>query len=336
MLSVAIYAFNAVAPIITLILLGTLARKTGMVSENAFKEINRMNFRFAFSCMCFNNLYKTESFDGFEPAFFVLVMATLLIMTGVGLALTTRVTKVRNRKGVLAQVFFRSNYAVIGLPVAAALAGNEALALASAYQVPTVIYFNFAAVLLLSVYSDNGSGVHFRKVAMSIATNPLVIGLVSGAIVLFIRPHIPVGADGELVFSLKKNLPFVYQIISYLGSMATPLALICLGGRLSAGEFGKYKKELIFANVMRLILVPLGAFTIALLASSAGLVELTPARTAVLVAVFASPIAVSTVAMAQEMGGDDALAGQIVVTTSIFGMVSLFFWIFAVRLMGFL
>ena len=58
MLSVLFYAFNAVAPIMALIAVGYMAKTSGMVSEQSFKEINRMNFRYAFACMCFNNLYK--------------------------------------------------------------------------------------------------------------------------------------------------------------------------------------------------------------------------------------------------------------------------------------
>lgn len=336
MLSVLFYAFNAVAPIMALIAVGYMAKTSGMVSEQSFKEINRMNFRYAFACMCFNNLYKMEGMEGFELSFFLLIMGLVAVATVLGVFFSDRITDVRNRKGVLVQVFFRSNYAVIGLPVAAALAGDEALALASAYQVPTIIYFNLMAVLLLSIYSDNGGEVNIRKVLTGIVTNPLIVGLIFGAAALLVRRYMPVRADGELVFSLKRDLPFVCQIISYLGSMATPLALICLGGRLSLGEFGKYKKELFFANIVRLAAVPFIAFSIAAAASAAGLVDLTPAKSAVLIAVFASPIAVATVAMAQEMGGDDALAGQIVVTTSVLGMGSLFVWIFLARFMGFL
>ena len=45
----------------------------------------------------------------------------------------------------------------------------------------------------------------------------------------------------------------------------------------------------------------------------------------------ASPTAVSSFQMAKEMGGDGDLASQIVVFTSAFSIVTVFFWIFALK-----
>ncbi len=49
---------------------------------------------------------------------------------------------------------------------------------------------------------------------------------------------------------------------------------------------------------------------------------------------FASPVAVSSYAMAKQMGGDEALAGQIVVVTSALCLVTLFLWILVMSRIG--
>ena len=46
-----------------------------------------------------------------------------------------------------------------------------------------------------------------------------------------------------------------------------------------------------------------------------------------LIGIFASPTAVNSFTMVQQMGGDSELAGDIVVTTSAFCMLSFFGWI---------
>ena len=53
-----------------------------------------------------------------------------------------------------------------------------------------------------------------------------------------------------------------------------------------------------------------------------------------LVIVFASPTAVNSYTMAAAYGHDPELAGQQVVMTSIFSMVSVFLWIFLLRTLG--
>ena len=57
---------------------------------------------------------------------------------------------------------------------------------------------------------------------------------------------------------------------------------------------------------------------------------------AVLLTVFGAPIAVSSFTMAQQMGGDHALAGQLVVFSSIFSVVTMFLFIFLLKEMAFL
>ena len=50
-----------------------------------------------------------------------------------------------------------------------------------------------------------------------------------------------------------------------------------------------------------------------------------------LLTVFGAPIAVSSFTMAQQMGGDDKLAGQLVVFSSIFSIGTMFLLIFFLR-----
>jgi predicted permease len=51
---------------------------------------------------------------------------------------------------------------------------------------------------------------------------------------------------------------------------------------------------------------------------------------------FASPSAVSSYTMAQQMDGDGDLAGQIVVFTTAISLITLFFWISGLMLLGFI
>ena len=53
-----------------------------------------------------------------------------------------------------------------------------------------------------------------------------------------------------------------------------------------------------------------------------------------LIAVFGSATAVSSFTMAQQLGGDDELAGDIVVVTSVFCILTLFGWSFLFKSLG--
>ena len=334
MFAVLTYSFNAIAPIIILILIGCLVRRLGILDDAALKKINKFNFRFPFCALMFTNMYAMDLSEGIPWKLGLILLAVLLVLTVLGWIVSGRLTEKRDRRGILIQAMFRSNYAIIGLPLAEFLGGSEAVAVTTIFQLPAVMYFNMAGVICLSLYSSSREPVHFRKTLAEIVKNPLIQGLAAGAAVLVIRRLIPAGPDGQPVFSLQHTLPWLYQAISWLARIATPLALIVLGAQLKLSEAAGFRKELISAVIMRLAAAPLIGFTLIFLADAAGLVRVGPPETAMLIAALASPLSVSSVVMAAEMHADDRLAGQVVVWTSVLGMISLFLLIFILRSAG--
>lgn len=351
------------------------------------RKINKFNFRFNFFALMVVNLYAVESIRQMPVRLGIFILFVLTVLFLFGVVISGFITKERFRRGVLVQAFYRSNYAIIGISVAAALVGDAGSQMASFLQLPTVLFYNFMGVLVLSVYSDyeaqfryygegplaeirettsgdadtmasgpgtsdthaakrsakcentaqkKSPGVDLGMIIKRIMTNPLIQGLMAGSVILLLREVIPHGANGELVFSLRGDLPWLYSAIQSLSKMATPLALVVLGGQLEMQEIGGYKKELAAGILLRLIIAPAIGFALLAAAIHTGFLSVGPVETAVLVAVFASPQAVSSIVMSTEMGGDGHLAGQIVVWSSIFGMVSLFFIILFLRMCGIL
>ena len=323
MISVFSYAFNAIAPILIIVMLGYVLKSRRVLSEEFFKKLNFFAFHYSFPFLMFENLYNIGSFRDLDYKLAVFLVGCIGILTVLGIIITNRTTKVKNRKGVMIQACFRSNFALIGLPLSEGLAGQEGIMLTSSMQAPVVIYYNFFSVLFLVLYSDEGVFT-VRKVLKNIAKNPLIQGLSAGLVALLIREMIPVSADGSLVFSLEGSLPWVYKVISYLSRIATPVALISLGGQFSFSHIKGLRKELTTAVIMRLILAPVVGFSMAFLVGRTGFIRHTPAVISTMIACFGSPLAVSAAPMAAEMGADADLAGQIVVWTSFLSIFSIF------------
>lgn len=357
-------------PIILLILVGAVARRAGFVDAVVLRKINKFNFRFNFFALMIVNLYEVKSIRQMPVRMSLFMLVTLSVLFLLGLFLSGIFTNERFRRGVLIQALFRSNYAIVGIPVAVALVGDEGGQMASFLQFPVVMFYNFMSVLALSIFSDyeaqyrlygegplaesgttaakptenaGGSGtipakpgVDVSKILRGIALNPLIQGLVIGFVLLLLREVVPRGTDGELAFSIKRDIPWLYSSLKSLSGMATPLALVVLGGQLEMKEIRGYKKELVAGVLMRLLGAPLVGFSMLYAAVRMGFLTVGPVEIAVVVAIFGSPLAVASIVMSNEMGGDGHLAGQIVVWTSILGMGTLFFLIFFLRMYGLL
>lgn len=335
MLAIFSYAFNAVSPILILVVIGYLLRENKVFEPDFFKKLNRFAFHYCFPPLMFTNLYKLGSIRDIDLRLAGYLMVSILTITAVSILLSNLVTKVRNRKGVLIQAGFRSNFAVIGLPLVEGLCGAEGASIAAAMQAPTVIYFNLAAVLFLTMYSDDAE-FDFGKVMKNVASNPMIQGLGLGLAALVIREFIPVSADGTLIFSISGTTPWLYTVLNYLGRLGTPLCLIAMGGQFSFGDIGTVQKELTWGVCMRLLLAPAIGFGMAFAARSLGLLAMTPTAVGIMVAAYGSPIATSSAVMAAEMKGDDVLAGQIVVWNCFFSIFTVFILTVGFRYAGLL
>ncbi len=323
MISAFSYAFNAIAPILLLAVMGYTLKKRHLVSEEFFRKMNSFVFHYSFPFLMFENLYNVDGIKDLDFRLAAFLVGSIGLLTILGIIIANYITDRNNRKGVIIQAGFRSNFALIGLPLAEGLAGQEGLLVTSSLQAPIVIYYNFFSVLFLAIYSEDAA-FSVRKVIKNILRNPLIQGLSAGIAALLIREVIPVSADGQLVFSIKNNLPWVYKTISYLARVATPIALVSLGGQFEFSHASGMKKELVTSVFMRLILAPAIGFSLAAIAVRAGFISFTPASVSAMVACFGSPLAVSAVPMAAEMGADSDLAGQIVLWTSLLSMFTIF------------
>jgi predicted permease len=91
------------------------------------------------------------------------------------------------------------------------------------------------------------------------------------------------------------------------------------------------KREILFGTLMRTVIVPvLGIGTAYLLFRS----RFSGAHFAAFIAVFATPVSISSVPMAQEMDGDVTLAGQLVVWTTVMSALSVFLTSFLLKAAG--
>lgn len=329
MIDVLLFALNAVVPILLLILLGYLLRTSGFFDEKFAKAANKLVFRTALPVLLFYNIYTVESMEVFDLAAIVYSAVGVLVLFGIGMVIAVLFIPDRRQRGVVAQCTYRSNFAIIGLPLGAALGGATGSALTAIISAVTVPLFNVLAVFALTVFIGEEDGKGGRRIDLGallkkIATNPLIIGVLAGVAALVIRSFLPLNAEGEPVFSISRDVPMLYQAIKWMANMATPLALISLGGQFSFRATGRLWKQIVIGTAMRIAIAPTLGIICAWLLTHIGIMQADNAQYAAFIALFGSPVAASSAIMATEMGNDEQLAAQYVVWTSVGSAISIF------------
>lgn len=332
-----LFAINAIMPIILLILLGYFLKRKNFLDEQWFKKGNKMIFRVCLPAMLFINVYNIESFSQINWTAVLYSEIVIVLLFLLGIPLVKWLIPDDKQKGVVVQCIFRSNFGIIGLPLAAALGSSESLGIAavlSAFSIPT---FNVLATIAMTMFlKDSGGKLDVKGMVKKIVTNPLNIGVAIGLVVLAIRSFIPVNAAGQLVFSLKDSLPFVYKTVNNVSQICSPFALIILGGLFEFSAIKGRKKPIIIGTAARIFFAPLVGVGAVILLSKFTDFQMDMAAYPALLALFGSPMAVSSAVMAQEMDNDSVLAGQLVVWTSFFSIITLFVFILTLRTIGLL
>ena len=304
-------ALNVVLPIFFIMTLGFFLKKIKMVDENSLNIMNRLVFRVFMTTLLFLNVYNIGDFSKLSiDNLKLLAYAFIIIFVVVFLAWLIYMPKVKEKKklSVLIQGVYRGNFVLFGLAIVDSIYGKEGLASVSLLTIVVIPTFNVLAVIILEYYS--GREISKLKLLKQVFKNPLIIATLLGISFIVLKVNIPKP---------------VYKTLSDISKIATPLAFIVLGAELEIGNMLKNMKYLISVNILRLIVNPLITIGVGKLIGFQG-IELVA-----LLSMSACPTAVASYTMAKEMKADGDLAGEIVATTSILSIFTIFCWVLVLK-----
>lgn len=335
MLTIFVTAVNAILPIVLLIALGYGLRQCSFLTKEFVAGGNKLMFRLLIPLMLFTNTYTIESFSSVPWDLTLYGAGMVLVIFLLGYFLTPGLTREPGRKGALLQSTFRSNTAVIGISLAQALGGEEAVQVATVVTAVCVPLLNVLAVMALSLYGSNGGKLDGKKLLKNIVTNPLILGIAAGFLCIALRA-VEKAVFGSVVFTLGGNLQFLYSALRQAGSIATPFALIILGAQFNFAAMGDMKKEILWGTAWRVVIAPALGLGAAIALNQFGVLHCASADYPALIALFGTPTAVSSAVMAGQMGCDEQLATQIVVWSSVASIFTLFVTVCLLMGMGLL
>lgn len=303
-----IIAFEVVFPLTVFMFLGYLMKYKNIFDKHTLNVMNRIIFKLFMPVLVFINVQKMN-FKNLSNLNYIIYTACSIFVLFMGLVLLIpHLEKDNPRRGVLVHGIMRSNFLVFGLPIAELLCGEDQVSVITAMNIVTVPMFNILGVISLELF--RGQKIQWNVILKSLISNPLIIAFISGGIFI----------------GLDIKLPYIFEhTLNEISRITTPLALILLGGELYLNDIKNFTKQLIIGLLGRLLLVPIIFILIAVSMNFRG------TELVAIMAVFATPCAVTTYTMAKQMDGDSDLAGQLVAFSSIISVFTIFCWVFFLK-----
>lgn len=316
MLTDLLFSANVVVPIFLLIMLGYVLTKLKVWDAHFLKIANNVCFKVLLPVLLFYNVASANIFEIFNGKLILYVCLCACTICGLLFFIVPLFIKDNKRRGVMIQGTFRSNFLLFGVPLGLSIGGAEGAVLAAVVASFYVPVINMLSVISLYVFS-NAEGKNLKAALLGIVKNPLIIGGVSGLLFSVVRNligfEIPTMLDTTL-FNIK--------------SVATPLAFLVLGGDLKFGNMLRNIKISVFSVLGKIVIIP------AVMLPLSALLGFDKLSMAILVAVFATPNAVSSYAMARTYEADYELAGEIITLGTLFSIFTIFVFVTLSKSLG--
>jgi len=305
-----IQILNTLAPIFLLIVLGLLLRRTGLAPHELFRQTNRLVYWIALPALLFEKTAAASVAGAAAVRLAGVLVGGMVACIAAGYLVARLLRLPRTSAGAFVQASYRGNLAYVGLPVILfSLAGGAASSSAAASAAvvalgPVVPLYNLAAVIVL-LRGRGGQVPLWRRAGVltgKVAGNPLLLACAAGVAWSTWGPAMPTAAA---------------RTLQALGQMALPLALLGVGASLAMPSGAGSLVRASAAAVVKVAFGPLAGLLGGLL------VGLTPQEMRIALIYLATPTAVMSFVMAEQLGGDARLSADAVVVSTALSLPAL-------------
>ncbi|CCV63936.1 Transporter, auxin efflux carrier family protein [Alteracholeplasma palmae J233] len=311
MLESIIFTINQILPLLLVIGLGQLIFKLKIIDDNFIKQSNKYIFKAGLPIYLFFEIFNIASFNDINWWFIIYALGALIVIYLVGMIVVILTIKDRKQKAVVLQAAFRPNFGIIGVPLAKELGSLQASAHAAVLAAFLIPISNILSILSLSYYAPkDANNQSIKKVLLNIIKNPVIIGVLTGLVVLLLKPYLT-------FLQIDSTAPFLYKGIKMIASITTPFALLILGAGFRFKTNKVEGKSIVITVLLRNLISPVLILGITVLLHHYNILTFGEIGYPALIALSCAPSAVSTVSLAAQMKQDERLAGNIVVWTSI-------------------
>jgi predicted permease len=310
----AVFLFNIVLPIFLLILLGIFLKRIGFISDTFVKQLSAFVFNVSLPALIFLKLSTVEINRAFDSKLIGISLTLILIIYAISWIAANIFTKTPMDKGAFIQGSYRSNFAIVGIAMLTGIVDSEHLGKAVMLLAFVMPLFNVLAVIALTVPMRKASSSSILKTMKEIGKNPLIIAAYFA---------IPVS-----YFKIELLSP-VTITLGYLSNIALPLALIGIGASINLMELLTASRLSFIASANKIILFPIISVIIA------SLLGLEGEDVLILFILMGTPTAVASFVMAEAMGSNSKMAGNIIAISTLGSIITISIGIILLGMLGF-
>ena len=309
-----IITLDIVAPVFLIIFIGFLLQRVKIINNNFNRVASKVVFQVALPALVFERIATVRFSDVFSIKLILFGILAISLLFALFSIFSRTCCKTGREQGAFIQGSVRSNFAILGMALIYNAFGETALSKAAIVLALLLPFLNIYSILALVLPLHKEESPSISKTFIDIIKNPLIIAaFVALPFSIF---HIPI----HDIFT---------KTIGYLSNLTLPLALLAIGGQLTFQSMRDDFREAAWAGMNKTILMPFLITLCAILLGFRG------ENLGILFFLGAAPTAISSYPMADALGSNARLAGNIILITTVGAIFTVTAGIFILKSLGY-
>nr|WP_311565353.1 AEC family transporter [Peptoniphilus grossensis] len=295
--------FNIVSPVFFVLLLGYFAKKRGYIDNNFVDKGTWIVFYLALPFKLFYDI-KNARIVSLHPKYVAYILLGVIFVIFISIIIA-KALKIKDKKKLSAFVHcaYRSNFVYVGFPILDIIYNG---APSMEHMIVIIAFgltlYNISAIILLTYYSEaEDKSISFIDIFIKILKNPMIAGVVVGAIFNFLQLPVYQGVD---------------KAIEMVAKISTPMSLILIGASLNF-ESSKSDFKLMFISAfIKTVLAP------ALLIPIGVKLGFTNMELGIAYVFWATPCAANCFIFTKQMKSDYEFASKVITLSFIMSIIT--------------
>ncbi len=303
---------SVTVPIFSIVAIGYLFRRKGIIRETAVPELNSIAYYLGLTALVFTSIVKYDLKEIFNVGIVKTLYLTFAIFIVI-VFLSVYFLKINSKaKGAMAVSSFRCNMAFVGIPIIISAFGDIAAAKTAiiiAFMTPVNVIF---AIIFFKMLGGDGNRKNYGRILLDFIRDPILIASVLGIVFSYFRLVIP---------------DAIMNLLNILAGLAVPLALLTIGASFRFSHIRKNLRFLIPASFLKLLVEPFIAYFIGRYVFRMGSLDVS-----IIVILFAMPLAVAAYIMGKEYGSDSDFLSSSLIISTVSSAFTLTLWLFIMKI----
>ncbi|MGG7142664.1 AEC family transporter [Clostridium nigeriense] len=330
---------GAIFSSILIIGLGFYLRKKEMINSVASKILTKIVLTVSLPALAFTSFMKDIDGDQLKQGISILIWGFAIYIILIPI---TKIiySKVKGDKQVVYRILtIFGSTTFFGTPIVTAVYGSIGTMYSNIFNIAyRVFLYSYAFIKMSGAKMDKEN---LKKNVKEIFLNPIILATFLGLFIWLFQdmlPQVQVAAkdtvESYAFLRIDKTLPWLYKPLSYLQSLASPLAWLSIGATLAEVPFKKAmsQSDAWIYSLIKVMLIPVINLVLLLILNVAGILPVSFEAVATTVIMMAAPTATVAAAYAINFEKEAVFTSNCSLLSTLLAVVAMPVWIIVLEI----